>query len=247
MSGTRTRSEFIITCEHGGNRIPARYRWCFAAQEAVLQSHCGYDPGALAMAREMQRRFGARLFHASISRLVVDLNRSPRHPRLHAECILRLPAEDRQHIIDSHYLPFRRSVEAAIIRALARGERVVHVSSHSFTPELDGVVRTADIGLLYDPARPGEAAFCRDWRAGLKIAAPALRVRRNYPYRGTSDGFTTWLRRRFAGDAYIGIELEINQRLARAPTPAWPQYRAIVAGSLSQALARLGYSSLRSQ
>jgi len=37
-------------------------------------------------------------------------------------------------------------------------------------------------------------------------------VRRNYPYTGKSDGFTAYLRRRFPADAYIGIELEINQK-----------------------------------
>jgi predicted N-formylglutamate amidohydrolase len=243
MSGMRAHADFIVTCEHGGNRIPARYRACFAGQEAALQSHRRFDPGALAMARELARRLGARLFPATFSRLLVDLNRSPRHPRLHAGCIRRLPVEERRKIVERHYLPLRRGVEAAIVDALDQGGRVIHFSSHSFTPELDGVVRTAAIGLLYDPARPGEAALCREWAAGLKLAAPALRVRRNYPYTGRSDGFTAWLRRRFPADAYLGIELEINQSLAGAAIPAWRQSRALVADSLLQALARLGYAN----
>ena len=46
----------------------------------------------------------------------------------------------------------------------------------------------------------------------MKERAPELKVRRNYPYAGKSDGFTAYLRRRFPADAYVGIELEINQK-----------------------------------
>jgi hypothetical protein len=35
----------------------------------------------------------------------------------------------------------------------------------------------------------------------------------NYPYRGTSDGFTAALRKRYAEDSYLGLEIEVNQAL----------------------------------
>ena len=37
-------------------------------------------------------------------------------------------------------------------------------------------------------------------------------MRRNYPYRGTSDGLTRYLRKRYADRDYCGIELEVNQK-----------------------------------
>lgn len=231
-------SAFLVTCEHGGKRIPAPYLDCFAGQGAALHSHRGFDPGALAMARDMARRLGAPLYFSTISRLLVDLNRSPGHPRLHAESIRRLPAASRRRILERHYLPFRGKVEAAIRAALASGKRVIHVSSHSFTPVLGGVVRTAEVGLLYDPARDGEAALCRDWLACLKALAPELRVRRNYPYRGKSDGFTAHLRRCFPGEDYIGIELEINQRIALAGGGPWRRLRRVLVDCLLQAIGR---------
>ena len=40
-----TVDTFIVTCEHGGNRIPAPYRPLFRGQKALLDSHRGYDPG----------------------------------------------------------------------------------------------------------------------------------------------------------------------------------------------------------
>jgi predicted N-formylglutamate amidohydrolase len=231
------RYDFLVTCEHGGNRIPARYRDCFVGHEAMLQSHRGFDPGALTMARGLARALGATLFFSTISRLLVDLNRSSAHPRLHAECIRRLPDASRHQILAAYYLPLRARAEAAITHALTNGKRVIHLSSHSFTPELDGVVRTADVGLLYDPVRAGEAALCREWLARLKAQEPSLQVRRNYPYTGKSDGFTAYLRRRFAADEYIGVELEINQRLALVAGAARKRLQALVMSSLIEALA----------
>ena len=72
------------------------------------------------------------------------------------------------------------------------------------------MVRDADVGLLYDPGREWERAICRRWRGVLREVAPDARVRLNYPYRGTADGFPTSLRRRFP-EGYAGIELELNE------------------------------------
>lgn len=202
----------LITCEHGGNRIPPRYRVLFAGFEALLHSHRGYDPGALAVARKLARTFAAPLFISTTSRLLIDLNRSIGHPKLYSEAARNAPAGVRREILGRHYLPYRDAVEAHIAESISHGSRVIHLSSHSFTPVLDGMVRNADIGLLYDPARAGEAELCRRWQARLKSQAPELKVRRNYPYTGRSDGFTAFLRRRFPSDLYVGIELEINQK-----------------------------------
>src|SRR3954454_24119921 len=72
---------YLVTCEHGGNRIPARYRPLFAGAEALLESHRGYDPGALQLGREIAAALDAPLVSANVSRLLVDLNRSIGHPR----------------------------------------------------------------------------------------------------------------------------------------------------------------------
>ncbi len=126
------------------------------------------------------------------------------------------------------------------MHALASGKRVIHLSSHSFTPELDGIVRAADVGLLYDPARAGEAALCREWRACLKSREPSLRVRRNYPYTGKSDGFAAYLRDRFGADEYIGIELEINQRLLLMGRRSRQRLQTLIVRSLAAALTQGG-------
>lgn len=226
---------FLISCEHGGNRIPAAYRHLFAGQGEVLRSHRGYDPGALRMARDLAAALAAPLHACTVSRLLIELNRSPRHARLYSEFTRDASPELRHELIERYYLPYRDAVETRIGTMTSSGLRVVHLSSHSFTPELDGAVRDADIGLLYDPRRGGERALCREWRLALGRHAPGLKVRMNYPYAGTADGFTTYLRRRFSGTDYLGIELEINQRHAAAG-PAWRALREAVIVSLRDAL-----------
>jgi predicted N-formylglutamate amidohydrolase len=226
---------FLITCEHGGNTIPAAYRRLFRGQRALLDSHRGYDAGALAMARALGLALGAPLVSATVSRLLVDLNRSIGHPRVFSAVTHAVPAAVRADIIGRYYLPYRAEVERRVRRAVSRGRRVIHIASHSFTPELDGKRRNADVGLLYDPARRGESALCARWQAALATCAPQLQVRRNYPYAGKGDGLTRHLRECFAEGVYIGVELEVNQAMVLATGRQWTALRAALIDSLSQA------------
>lgn len=230
------KDDFLVSCEHGGNRIPARYRPLFMGLEDELQSHRGHDAGALALAGELASALGARLFAATTSRLLVDLNRSIGHPRLYSETTRSAPAALQHEILQRHYLPYRNKIETDIAATLACGRRVIHIASHSFTPELDGRVRNADIGLLYDPARTSERELCRRWQIRLKARAPELKLRRNYPYAGKSDGLTAYLRRRFPADAYIGIELEINHKHVFRGGQHWRALRGNVIEALLAAI-----------
>jgi predicted N-formylglutamate amidohydrolase len=226
---------FLITCEHGGNRIPARYRRFFHGHEDLLRTHRGRDFGALKMARELACALSAPLLFSTTSRLLIDLNRSPGHPRLHSEALRNAPIEIRREIFRHYYLPYRTEAEDRIAHAISGGSRVMHISSHSFTPELDGKVRNADVGLLYDPARPAEAELCRRWQSALKTLAPGLKTRMNYPYAGTADGFTVHLRRRFPAESYAGIELEINQKHVLEGGRHWQKVRAALIEALRHA------------
>jgi predicted N-formylglutamate amidohydrolase len=225
----------VITCEHGGNRIPASFRRLFDGKESVLESHRGYDPGALALARRCAAVLGAPLFYSTISRLLVELNRSIGHPSLFSKVTKLLPSEERKVLLDRYYRPYRDEVERVISEQTRRRRRVLHLSVHTFTPVLDGRVRRADVGLLHDPKRIGETGFCDAWRRCLKLVAPDLRVWLNYPYRGTADGFTTYLRKRFSASRYLGIELEVNQRFPLGGRAEWQRVQRIIAKTLAEA------------
>jgi predicted N-formylglutamate amidohydrolase len=227
---------FLITCEHGGNRIPAPYRRLFRKRRALLNSHRGYDPGALVMARALATCLDAQLVTSTISRLLIDLNRSIGHPQLFSAATRGVPAKLRAEIVEEHYRPYRLQVERLVRQSVGRGRRVIHISSHSFTPRLDGKVRRADVGLLYHPGRHGESELCARWKASLAALSSELRVRRNYPYAGRGDGLTSHLRLRFASNAYVGIELEINQGIVLAAGWRWAALRRALTDSLRTAL-----------
>jgi predicted N-formylglutamate amidohydrolase len=238
----------LITCEHATHAVPARWAHLFqspAAQDA-LRSHRGWDPGAAHLAHILSTpdpgpRTSALGFRPTVpcplspvpsppapcllgtaSRLLVELNRSPNHPQLWSEFSRDLPASEKDAILRELYAPFRRAAREAINHLAGPDQApVFHLSVHTFTPELDGEVRTAEIGLLYDPARPLEVRWADAWACALAALAPEWRVRRNYPYLGTDDGHTTHLRTQFSPGAYAGLELEVNQALV-FDAPRWP-------------------------
>lgn len=207
----------VVSCEHGGNRIPAEYAEWFRSSRAqrALASHRGYDPGALVAAGTLAEQLDTLLIASDTSRLLVELNRSPRHRRLFSEFSNQLSAEAKAELFERYYHPYRDTVDAAIRDRIDAHGQAIHVSVHTFTPRFAGQHRPIDVAWLYDPRRAAEREFCRRWRAALQSSAPTLRLFRNAPYRGTSDGLTTSLRRRFAEHQYLGVELEISQQIGR--------------------------------
>lgn len=204
--------QLILSCEHASHAMPAD--WSEYLDDAeLLTSHMSWDAGALNLAQHLSRHLHAPLHAGQYSRLLVDLNRSLHHPRLHGQAIRQLDKVTRAAIVAAVYQPFRDSVAQAIGAQLDTGQRVLHVSVHSFTPVLNGKTRTADIGLLYDPSRRAEKDLCLDWQQQLHAMNPHWRIRRNYPYAGVQDGHVTALRRQFPDANYTGIELEVNQQL----------------------------------
>lgn len=228
---------FLITCEHGGNRIPPPYRGLFRGQRALLDSHRGFDPGALVLAKALAANFKGLILTSTVSRLLVDLNRSIGHPRAYSTVIRGAPAAMRTRIVEQYYRPYRVRAEHFVAKSVSRGRRVIHVSVHSFTPELNGKIRHADVGLLYDPRRRGEVELCGQWKASIAAQSPDLRVYRNYPYAGKGDGLASHLRLRFPPDRYVGIELEVNQAIVFAAGRGWATLRSVLVQSLHEACA----------
>lgn len=231
------RRRLVVSCEHGGNRVPAVYAPLLADAADVLATHRGYDLGALDVARAFGRKLGVTPFAAKTTRLVVDLNRSPGNRNVFSAYTRSLSAEQRAAALDQHYWPYRNAVEDSVARAVDAGAPVLHVSAHSFTPVLRGEVRNCDIGFLYDPREAGEVRFIEAWYAALAAARPSLRLRRNYPYRGVSDSLVTVLRRRYARRGYVGMELEVNQK--HVDSAGWRALVAVLAATLATAVDRV--------
>ena len=217
----------ILSCEHGGNRLPAPFRNVFSKQ--LLHTHRGWDPGALDLARDLAAATGTPLFYSTVSRLLVELNRPLGHPQVFH---LDLSESKREALLRRYYLPYWNAVH----KAVRRTRRVLHLSVHSFTPRMRGVTRNVDVGLLFDPHRRLEASFCKRWEQALRERAPRLRVRNNDPYRGTAASLVQSLREKLPAKRYVGIQIEVNQRFPRGDQRRWRELRRVIAASLEQAL-----------
>ena len=204
------KTVFLITCEHASNRLPHIFSANFAGAEEVLQSHEGWDPGALDLAEAISVSLKADLFIYDYSRLLIEVNRSLGHPKLFSRYTNGLDEDQKGYLISTYYQPYRYSVEEIIRNSVCEGKGVIHLSIHSFTPNYFGEERAVEIGLLFDPERINEKNFCSEWCNWL-VENSVFQIRMNEPYKGIDDGFTTYLRGCFGSDQYVGIELEVSQ------------------------------------
>lgn len=215
----------VLSCEHARNRIPSEFLDLFKGSGEILQTHRGYDPGAFKLATTLASGLNVPLFHTRVSRLLIEANRSTHHPNLFSNWSKTLPQPIKNQILLKYYIPFRAKVRNQIDTLLDQKQRVVHLSIHTFTPELDGRVRNADIGLLYDPKRKPDKDFCSHWRNMLLISNPELKIRMNYPYLGVADSHVTYLRKEYPVDRYISMELEVNQKFPHGDQKEWKSFR----------------------
>ena len=204
----------VITCEHASNAIPAFAKSAFTDCKKLLETHRGYDIGALNIFKHLCKDLHPDFSLAGkYSRLAIDLNRSLNHPNVFSEYSEKLPEASKEKL-RGIWRTHRSPVEEFIGKALRKSARaeILHLGIHSFTPVMNGSLRNADIGILYDPRCPAEKEAARTFKCRLNEKYPEFKVRFNYPYRGAADGFTTALRKKF-GARYIGLEIEINQAL----------------------------------
>jgi predicted N-formylglutamate amidohydrolase len=221
----------LLVCEHASNRLPAAYGSLgLDAQEQ--DSHIAWDPGALGVARELARRLDAPLVHATVSRLVVDLNRDPAAPDSIPDLSERTPVPgnrdlsqaDRAHRRTTVYEPFHSAVED-FLGSRVHPTRAV-VSIHSFTPIYLGVARPWHVGLIHD----GDDRLARRVEAGLR-QDPSLVVGLNVPYTPADRVFHTLDRHAVRrGLAPLMIEIRNDLLETREQQEAWASRLAPLVG-----------------
>ncbi len=212
----------VLSCEHASCAVPAGVD--LGVDAATLASQAGWDHGAYELAVGLGQAFGQPVHAGAYTRLYVDLNRAPDHPDvIPAVCYgavvpgnRDLGDDERARRLAQVHAPYWAAVRADVVAALARQPGgCLHLSSHSFAPELDPPRRQFDVGVLYDPDAAFEAELAERLLVGL--AAAGLRVRANQPYSGTGPALCTSLRRELAHPRYAGIELEASHDLTRQP------------------------------
>jgi predicted N-formylglutamate amidohydrolase len=230
-------TQLIITCEHAGNDVPEEFRHLFKHNSGVLETHRGIDIGALELTNSISELLKKEPYLHTVTRLLVDLNRSTQSPTLFSEFTREQPLHIREKIFKKYYQPHRNKIEEKINQVIADGEQAIHVGIHTFTPIWEDEEREVDVGFLFDPRSKAEQHFCYLWRHELNQRSSELRLKMNEPYRGTMDGFTTYLRRQFSGNNYLGMEIEVNQRFTESSLESeWQQLKEDIGKSLQAAI-----------
>jgi len=201
----------ILSCEHAGNEVPDNLRYLFAKEKEVLNTHQGWDIGAWELAQFLSKKLSIDLYSCHTTRLLIEANRSLDSKHLFSEYSNVLSNDEKENLVSTIYKSYRDKIQQQIEKS---AKPVLHLSIHSFTPIWNGVERAVDIGILFDPQRTLETNYCKQLKLALEEKLPNQSIKLNEPYKGTDDGFTTWLRKRYADKAYAGIELEVNQKYA---------------------------------
>jgi predicted N-formylglutamate amidohydrolase len=207
-------SSALLVCEHASNHWPPAYG-TLGLSEAERESHIAWDPGALGVARGLAQRLDAPLVHATVSRLVLDLNRDPSAPdsitplseRTAVPGNAGLSEVERRRRAREVYEPFHAAVDDFLARREAPTRAVVSI--HSFTPIYRDVSRPWHVGLIHDV----------DERLAQAVAAalrqdPALVVGLNQPYSPADRVFHT-LERHAVRRGLAPLMIEIRNDLIR--------------------------------
>jgi predicted N-formylglutamate amidohydrolase len=227
----------VLSCEHASWRLPPGE--ALGVDDDGLRSQASWDHGAFEIAARIGEALGLPVHAGAFSRMYVDLNRPEHHPLVIPEVSygvavpgnVGLPAAERARRLEQLHRPYWDAVRRDCRARLLDSDGCLHLSSHSFAPELDVARRTYDCGVLYDPAAPFEAALAEGLLFALRGAG--LDVRANQPYLGTEAALVTSLRGEL-GPRYAGIELETSHAVTRRPGGC-----AAVADAMIAALERL--------
>ncbi len=216
---SRLDRAFVVTCEHASHAVPEGERDLGVPPE-VLTTHAAWDPGARDVAERVSQALGAPLVAGRFTRLFVDLNRSPSNTAevipaacygVHVPANLQLAPTERAERLRTYHAPYRAEIGAHIEHHMRRRGRCLVLSVHSFTPEIDPDQRRFDVGIMFDRGLAWEARAVGAMEGVL--ARHGRTSRRNLPYDGQDDSVLTEFRNRWPGPRFIGIEVELNQRM----------------------------------
>jgi len=82
FSSLTLKHVLLISCEHAGNEVPDSYSTLFSDANEVLESHRGWDPGALEVAQFLVDQLQVQSFLMPVTRLLIEMNRSLDNPQL---------------------------------------------------------------------------------------------------------------------------------------------------------------------
>lgn len=196
-------------CDHASNWVPPSLVG-LGLPAAELDRHIAWDPGALELARLLSALLDAPLVHATVSRLVLDVNRDPKHHgsivTISEDTVIPgnrdLSEDERSRRVQSIYKPYHQALANTI--ELAHEAAPAVVSIHSFTPVYRSERRPWHVGVLSGEDRRLSQPLLELLRRGGEF-----HVGDNQPYAPT-DGVYHTLERHCAGRELRSVMLEMR-------------------------------------
>ena len=178
----------LIVADHAGTSVPPQVDLGLSDEE--MRRHIAVDIGIAALTERVAKLIHARAVLATLSRLVVDPNRSLGEPGLIPQISdgTSVPGNRAMNEAEREArIAFHQSYHAEIERLIAERRPALLVSLHSFTQSLKTdpeVQRPWDAGLLYNED-DATAQIGIDFLRG-----EGLTVGDNQPYSGALTGYT---------------------------------------------------------
>lgn len=213
-------ADILLVADHASAEVPPGID--LKVPPILMSDHIAVDIGTDPLTRRLSRALAAPAIIATVSRLVVDLNRDPGE-------MGAIPASSDGHMIPGNWnlAQEERDLRLAAIHApyhdmisqqIAAQRPALIVSIHSFTPRLatrPDEQRPWPIGILCN--QDDRAA-----RIGLvALAARGLHVGDNQPYSGRDLNYTMNRHAEAAHIPYLGIEVRNDGLLDKAGITRW--------------------------
>jgi predicted N-formylglutamate amidohydrolase len=213
-------ADLLLIADHASSDVPPGID--LGVPAALMADHVAVDIGSDALTRRLARALSAPAIIATVSRLVVDLNRDPADagavPASSDGHIIpgnwNLPVHERDLRIAAIHTPYHD----AIARQIAAHRPALIIAVHSFTPQLASVPEEArpwPVGILYN--QDDRAA-----RLGLvALAARGLHVGDNQPYSGTTLNYSCDRHAEGNRIPYLGIEVRNDGLRSKEGIARW--------------------------
>ena len=147
----------LLVCDHASSRFPEALG-DMGLDPFARRCHLAIDIGAGVLTERLSESLGVTGVLAQYSRLVVDCNRQLLDPSaflVFGDGIFvpgnnNLSEAAKKQRSDAIYWPYHRAISDQVGRLRSVGAPPLFVSIHSFTPVLNGVSRSWEMGVLWD-------------------------------------------------------------------------------------------------
>lgn len=209
--------QVVLTCEHAGNELLPYLEKLNSVNvikylKSLKKTHRAYDIGAYFLLQNLEENmmFPCQSFAFFRSRLLIDANRS--YEKCMSKKIQKNLEEDFLIQLINEYQLYRQSVIKFVQKKIKQGHIVFLFSIHSFTPVFKGKLRKNDLGVLYRTYLEKESGLADKFIKNFKKTSLDIKIYRNLPYRGYTDGFSNDIIDQFSQAPLHGLFLEVNQR-----------------------------------